>query len=123
MLALLLAAVPLIALAGDTTPLPDSANHLKRGMTKAQAIQLLGPATWAILPKDGGDYKLPDPRIALELYWRNTPCNPVVVQFDVKDRVTGWDLGTMFCEKEISAMMEPPRSFSCQKGDRAKTCR
>ena len=74
------------------TALSAKAARLEMGMNREGVIRLLGPATWASIPGDTGDLALPDPRIGLELYWRNPGCFPVAVDFDPSMKVSGYAL-------------------------------
>jgi len=110
------------AFSGAVTSLSKKASGLKIGMSRQAIISLLGHPTWAVIPNDKGDLALPDPRIRLELYWENTPCSPVVVQFDSVYKVTGWDEGRAFCGKDAH-LFEPSNDYSCKRSDRAKFCK
>lgn len=110
------------AFSGEVTSLSKKASGLKIGMSRQAVISLLGHPTWAVIPGDKGDLALPDPRIKLELYWKNTPCSPVVVQFNSVYKVTGWDEGRAFCGKDAH-LLEPPNEYSCGKADRSKFCK
>jgi len=89
------------AFSGEITNLSKKASGLKIGLSHQTVISILSNPTWAVIPGDKGDLSLPDPRIKLELYWKNTPCSPVVVQFDSAYKVTGWDEGRAFCGKDV----------------------
>ena len=110
------------AFSGEVTSLSKKASELKLGMSRQSVISLLGHPTWAVIPGDKGDLALPDPRINLELYWKNTPCSPVVIQFDSAYKVTGWDEGRAFCGKD-ARLFEPSNEYSCGKADRSKLCK
>jgi len=110
------------AFSGEITSLSKKASELKIGMSRQVVISLLGHPTWAVIPVDKGDFALPDPRIKLELYWKNTPCSPVVVQFNSVYKVTGWDEGRAYCGKD-AYLLEPPNEYSCGKADRSKICK
>jgi hypothetical protein len=90
-------------------------------MSREAVIQLIGPATWASIPSDTGEFGIPDPSIRLELYWRNPGCTPVVVDFDSNLGVVGWDEGRVCLEG--SELAEPSDEYSCAKPDRARYCR
>ena len=109
------------AFSGETTILSKKASQLKFGMSKQATIGLLGQPTWVIIPSDEGEFSLPNSRIRLELYWKNTPCAPVIVQFDGKYKTIGWDQGIAFCGKDVY-LFEPPEEYLCTKADRAKFC-
>lgn len=110
------------ASASDLTTLSKEASQLKLRTSRQSVIKLLGHSTWAVIPSDKGELALPDPRIKLELYWKNTPCSPVVVQFDSAYKTSGWDEGRSFCGKDAH-QFEPPKEYSCDKLDRAKFCK
>jgi len=109
------------ATAGKVTELSKKASQLKMGMSRQAVIRLLGPATWASIPGDEGEFPIPDPRIKLELYWRNPGCAPVVVDFNRNLRVIGWGEGRL-CIKDAH-LLEPSDEYSCKKPDRAKFCK
>ncbi len=94
----------------------------KLRMSRQAVIGILGRPTWAVIPSDGGDFALPDPRVKLDLYWKNTPCSPVIVMFNSAYRVTGWDEGIGFCVKNVH-LFSPGNEYSCAKADRAKFCK
>lgn len=110
------------AFSGEVTSLSKKASGLKLGMSRQMVINLLGHSTWAVIPGDKGEFALPDPRIALELYWKNTPCSPVVVQFNSTHKVTGWDEGRAFCGKDAH-LLQPSTEYSCGRSDRAQFCK
>lgn len=108
--------------AAEVTELSQTASRLQTGMSRQSVIDLLGHPTWAVIPGDSGELALPDPRIGLELYWQNSPCGPVIVQFSATKReVTGWDEGRAICG-EGSHLLEPSASYSCDKSDRVNYC-
>jgi hypothetical protein len=104
------------------TELSGKASTLRSGMTRYAVVRLLGSPTWATIPGDDGDFAIPDPRIALELFWHNPGCNPVVVDFDHNLRVIGWDEGRAYCGTNAH-LLEPSDKYSCNKPDRAKFCK
>lgn len=110
------------AFSGEITALSKKASKLKLRMSRQSAINLLGHSTWAVIPSDKGELALPDPRIKLELYWKNPDCTPVIVQFDSSYKVTGWDEGRAYCGKD-AYLFEPPVEYSCSKSDRKKYCK
>lgn len=85
------------------TGLSKKAANLKVGMTKAQVLELLGPATW-------GDS---DKGIPLTLAWRNGNCNPVVVTFDKNMKVDGWDEGRVECKSSTYTDV-PDVQYACE---------
>ena len=109
------------AFAGKISQLSKKASQLTMGMSREAVIQLLGPATWASIPSDKGEFAIPDPGIKLELYWRNLGCVPVVVDFDSNLRVIGWDEGRVCIEG--AHLSEPSEEYSCNKTDRSKFCK
>jgi hypothetical protein len=106
---------------GEITILSQKASEIKLGMSRKVVINLLGHPTWAVIPSDKGELALPDTRIKLELYWKNTPCSPVIVQFNSTYEVTGLDEGIGFCGNQVH-LFEPSDEYSCRKSDRAKFC-
>jgi hypothetical protein len=110
------------AFSGEVTSLSKKASKLNLRMSRQVVISLLGHPTWAVIPSDKGDVSLPDTRIKLELYWKNTPCHPVVVQFDSGYKVTGWDEGRAICGKDAH-LFELSNEYSCGKTNRAKLCK
>ncbi|MFC1886474.1 hypothetical protein ACFLZM_05400 [Thermodesulfobacteriota bacterium] len=104
----------LYSLSGEITELSKKASGLKIGMSGASVISLLDRATWAVIPGNEGDLALPDPRIKLELYWQNTPCTPVIAQFNSAHRVTGWDEGRALCGEDAH-LFEPSDEYSAKK--------
>jgi hypothetical protein len=114
--------LPAVLFAGQTTELSKKASNLKIGMSRNSVIRLLGPPAWAIIPGDAYDFTLPDPRIKLELYWKNPGCSPVIVQFNARNKVTGWDEGRIYCGKD-AYLFEPAEEYLCDKPDRKKYCK
>jgi hypothetical protein len=112
----------LAATAGVLTPLSQRASQLKLGMTRAEAIDLLGHATWASIPGDRGEFAPSAPEVALELFWRNPGCKPVVVDFDRDFKVIGWDEDRDCLPDADVHLGEPPDKFSCRRPDRAGFC-
>lgn len=103
------------------TALTKKAASLKLKMSRVEVIKLLGKPTWAILPSDKGELALPK-GTALELYWSNTGCGPVIVMFNKAMQATGWDQG-QFCMEGAGAAMNPKeRSLSCKNKDRKIIC-
>jgi hypothetical protein len=113
--------VPLFVYSGSLTNLSKKAANLKIGMSRTTVINLLGKPTWAVIPGDTGDWALPDPRIRLELHWKNPGCGPVVVQFNSNFQAIGWDEGRAYCGKDAH-LFEPSDQYSCTKSDRKKYC-
>ena len=122
MLSLMIIFASSYAFSGQVTSLSKKASRLKIGMSRKSVISLLGHATWAVIPGDKGDLALPDSMISLELYWRNRPCSPVVVEFDSAYKATGWDEGRAICGKDAQ-LFEPSNKYSCDKADRLKLCK
>jgi hypothetical protein len=114
--------LPLSAYSGGVTKLSKKASRLKIGMSRQSVLTLLGRPTWAIIPGDSGDFSLPDPRLKLELYWKNPGCSPVVVQFNAGLKVTGWDEGRAYCGKDAH-LLQPTDAYSCHKSDRVRFCK
>ncbi|UCH22726.1 MAG: hypothetical protein JSU83_05795 [Deltaproteobacteria bacterium] len=114
--------LPPLLLAGKITELSKKASSLKIGISRQSVINLLGPPTWAVIPGDKYDFTLPNPRIKLELYWKNPGCSPVIVQFNAKFKVCGWDEGRIYCGKE-AYLFEPAEEYLCDKPDRTIYCK
>ncbi len=93
---------------------------LRSKMTRLEVLELLGPASWAVLPSDTGEWKLPDRLIKLELYWENGDCAPIAVDFNSAEQVTGWDEGQL-CVEGASDLV-PGTAYSCRKPDRKRYC-
>lgn len=122
--ALLGATAPAHGQAYIKTPLSKKTKKVKRGMSREQVIDILGPATWAILPVDDGPFSLANPtRIGLELRWDNGPnCLPVNVQFDRDLKVTAVGKGRTCDRSGIDPNLLPTRQYSCSNEDRSDYC-
>src|SRR3954465_8981870 len=103
------------------TALSVKAAQLKRDMTRAEVIALLGAPTWARLPTDKGEDALA-PGLSLELRWANGYCNPVAVSFNAAGRVNGWDAGRAVCLDKPYPYV-PDDTVSCKRKERARYCR
>lgn len=114
--------LPVLLFAGKISELSKKASSLKIGMSRQSVITLLGPPTWAVIPDETHDFTLRDPRIKLELYWKNPGCSPVIVQFNAKFNVSGWDEGRIYCGKDAH-LFEPAEDYSCNLPDRARYCK
>lgn len=102
------------------TAISKKAGSLKIGMTRQAVIALLGPATWASIPGDKGDFELPDPSFSLQLRWPSPGCFPVVANFDQSGKLNGWDEGRV-CIKDADKFV-PSAEYSCAKKDRSRLC-
>lgn len=103
------------------TSLSGKARLLSMGLDRATVLDLLGTATWAVLPTDDGPWALPDPSWSLELYWRNSGCFlPVVVSFNATGRVNGWNQGRVCVSTPTAG--EPGEKYSCSRTDREELC-
>lgn len=123
MLASLLLITAMLQGAQEITPLSAKAGQLDIGLTRYQVVSRLGRATWAVVPGDTGDFKLPDSSISLILIWKNAPCAPVVVDFDRNGKVIGWDEGRGICGKDVELLrLEPSANSSCALADRSNFC-
>lgn len=110
--------------AQSITSLSEKAQHLEIGMTRDHVIARLGPATWALLPTDTGDFSIPDASVSLVLIWKNPPCAPVLMDFDRDGTLIGMDEGRSVCGKDVELFkFEPPDSRSCARTDRNSDCR
>jgi hypothetical protein len=123
--ALLGTAAPAHGQAYIKTPLSKKTKKVKRGMSREQVIEILGPATWAILPEDGGPFSLANyTEIGLELRWDNGPkCLPVNVQFDRDLKVAAVGKGRTCDRSGIDPNLLPTQQYSCENEDRAEYCR
>ncbi|MDX1388956.1 MAG: hypothetical protein R3344_07180 [Acidobacteriota bacterium] len=119
----LLAAVP--ALAQGKTKLTKKAEAIKTGTSREKAIETLGPATWAVLPADGGPGSIADlPGVALQLQWSNgEKCFPVTLLFDDDMKVQMIDHGAICFDKALDQSVMPPGDYSCEKPDRSSLCK
>jgi len=123
MLASLLLIATVVHSAQEITPLSAKAGRLDVGLTRPQVVKRLGRPTWAVLPGDTGDFKIPDPSVWLALVWKNAPCAPVVVDFDRNEKVIGWDEGRSVCGKDVELLrLEPSASRSCTLAGRSNFC-
>lgn len=109
------------AFSAEITSLSKKAATLTIGMSRQDVVSLLGIPSWAVIPTDKGDFHLSSVRAILGLYWKNTPCSPVVVDFDDAYKVIGWDEGRALCGDDAS-LYEPSIEYSCSKKDRAELC-
>ncbi len=107
---------------GEVTDLSKKAATLTIGMPRQNVINLLGNPSWAVIPADKGDFHLSSTRVILGLYWKNTPCSPVVVDFDNAYKVIGWDEGRALCGDDAQ-LYEPSEEYSCSKKDRYELCK
>lgn len=126
--ALLLTLIPVAAapaLAQGKTKLTRKAEGIKTGTSREKAIEMLGPATWAVLPADQGPGSIADfPGVSLQLQWSNgEKCFPVTLIFDDNMKVQGIDYGAICFDKAIDESMMPPGDYSCEKPDRASLCK
>ena len=85
--------------------------------SREDVVARLGPATWAILPTDGGELAI-EPGVALSLLWDNGECRPVEFWFDHRMRVSGSDGGRLCGAVQISR-----ERYSCKRKDRERYCR
>jgi hypothetical protein len=92
----------------------------KRDLTRAQVVEALGAATWAVLPKDEGPFAMdPGDGVALMLYWRNGKCTPVSAAFDRSMRLVGGEALAQCLDVDTN----PGAQYACTKVDRAALCR
>lgn len=105
------------------TPGPDLNQKLglvKKAMSRAEVMAVLGPPTWLGLPGDKNDYGVRDADTAYILYWRNPGFPVVQVHFDGHNQVR-WDSG--WSGKETyTHVFEPRDSMSCSDPARAPYC-
>jgi hypothetical protein len=107
------------------TPLSKKTKKIKRGWSRERVVELLGPATWAILPTDEGPFSLANyTEIGLELRWDNGPkCLPVTVQFDRDMEVVAVGKGRTCDRDGIDYNLLPTKQYSCESEDRSRYCR
>lgn len=93
---------------------------VKKSMSRADVMTILGSPTWLGLPGDKNDYGVRDPDTAYILYWRNPGFPVVQVHFDGNNQVR-WDTG--WSGKETyTHVFEPRDSMSCSDPARAPYC-
>lgn len=93
---------------------------VKKSMSRADVMAILGPPTWLGLPEDKNDYGVHDADTAYILYWRNPGFPVVQVHFDGNNQVR-WDTG--WSGKETyTHVFEPHHSMSCSDPARAPYC-
>lgn len=99
----------------------QAGRDINREPTRAEVIEVLGPATWAALPGDkGGDFAIEASSSVLDLYWRNGDCTPVMASFDKSMRTIGSYDGRMCVGGQD---LNPGARYSCTQHDRQKLCR
>jgi len=81
-------------------------------MNKKQVEKILGNPTWA--DSDSG--------VPLTLAWKNGNCNPVVVTFNKKMKVDGWDEGRAECLKVAYSHL-PGDEYLCARSNRHGMCK
>ena len=123
-LAFLGASVPVHGQAYIKTLLSKKTKKIKLGWSREQVIERLGPATWAILPTDGGPFSLANyTEIGLELRWDNGPkCLPVNIQFDRDLLVTAVGKGRTCDRSGIDPNLLLTEQYSCEREDRTELC-
>jgi hypothetical protein len=102
------------------TRLSARAGLLRAGMTRAEVIDLLGPADWAGLPSDTGRFLPSGDRGTLRLGWSNGDCPRVEAEFGPALVLTGQDEGRWGGPGVQSPL---PPSRSCTLPDRVDLCR
>jgi len=103
-------------------PLISTARSLPPNVSRQAAIAALGPATWAVIPKDTGDYRLHGSRELYRLYWAVPGCVPVDIGFDASGRAVGVGAPNL-CGADAAGMTALPASRSCAKADRRRLCK
>lgn len=107
-----------LALPASANPTPKSleAATFQSGMSRTQIINRLGQADFIVHRSDEGgsaeELRNFAPGVAFELYWANGRCNPVIVQFDAGQSVTGWDEGRAICLDSTYTFL-PETAYSC----------
>ena len=112
------------ALAQTKTRLSKKAEKIKTGMRREAVIEILGPATWAVLPADEGPASIAGLEgVSLQLQWDNgKDCFPVTLHFDDGMKVVGIDDGSICLDGGIDPSWLPTSDYSCTKPDRSKLC-
>jgi len=120
----LILCLTLPAVAQTMTRLSKKAEKIKSGMQREAVIEILGPATWAVLPEDGGPSSIADLEgVSLQLQWDNgDKCFPVTLHFDGGGKVIGIDTGSICLDEGIDRNWLPTSDYSCVKADRSKLC-
>ena len=106
------------------TDLSKAARAMKTGTSREKVVEILGPATWAVLPAGGGPGSLEGlDGIGLQLQWANgTKCFPITVIFDTDLKVTGIDDGRTCFEQALDRTWLPSADYACTKEDRSALC-
>jgi hypothetical protein len=120
----LIVCLGLPALAQTKTRLSKKAEKIKSGMRREAVIEILGPATWAVLPADDGPASIADLEgVSLQLQWDNGKnCFPVTLHFDEGEKVIGIDHGSICLDDGIDPSWLPTSDYSCAKPDRSRLC-
>ena len=106
----------------EITDLSRRAADFRSGMTREETVAILGPADWAVVPADTGEYALPEGDFGLSLRWENGPdCGQVEALFDTDLTLTGWDEGRV-CTGGLGRYHPSPH-LSCSLDERAALCR
>lgn len=93
---------------------------IRKDMSKAEVIGILGTPTWVGLPSDRSDYGVKDADTAFILYWRNPGFPVVQAHFDANQKVR-WDTG--WSGKETyTHVFEPKDGFLCSNPERVGYC-
>ena len=106
------------------TKLSRAAAKIKSGTSREQVIEILGPASWAVLADDEGPGSISGLEdVALQLQWDNgTNCFPVTLVFDADMKVLGIDDGATCLEEALDRTWLPAAEYSCSKDDRSSLC-
>jgi hypothetical protein len=123
--ALAVLCVGISTLAADKTVLSKAAAKIKSGTSRQGVVEVLGPATWAVLPGDGGPGSIRDLEgVALQLQWDNGPnCFPITLIFDAEMKVQGIDAGATCLDEPLDPGWLPVADYSCVKEDRSRFCK
>jgi hypothetical protein len=121
---LLILCLTLPAVAQTKTRLSKRAEKVKSGMNREAVIEILGPATWAVLPADDGPGSIAELEgVSLQLQWDNGKnCFPVTLHFNGEMKVIGIDDGSICLDDGIDPSWLPTSQYSCAKPDRSKLC-
>jgi hypothetical protein len=108
-----------------TTELSRKAAMLRANMSRSEVIETLGaPLTWVFLPGDLSEFA-PEEGMLMRLVWKNELCSPVIADFDIDQKLIGWDEGRGRCvttEAESAAFLPPADKYSCADARRSIYC-
>jgi hypothetical protein len=95
-------------------------------MSRFEVIEMRGtPPTWVFLPGDPSDLA-PKEGMLVTLIWKNGLCPMVIADFDVGQKLIGWDEGRGNCvatEAETAVFLPPADNYGCAEARRGIYCR